>query len=146
MLNVFKKRLLAIASITAAVAAFGQLRPDTSITKFSMPLFDEVGYREWQLEGELATYKSETQINIEGMKVSQFTVDEENREIATLSSPEAIFHFDSTTAYGPGVLTVESDAFKVVGSDWIWIGKQKQITLNRDVKVTLYEEIGDILK
>lgn len=146
MLTVFKKRLLAIASITATVAVFGQLRPDTSIVKFSMPLFDEVGYREWQLEGDLATYKSETQIIIEGMKVSQYTVDDENREIATLTSPEAIFHYDSTTAYGPGVLTLQSKTFEVVGTDWIWIGDKKQITFNRDVKVTLYEEIGDILK
>lgn len=146
MLSVFKKRLLALTSLAITFAAFGQLRPDTSIINFRMPLFDEVGYRVWQLQGEKAVYKSETQITIEGMEVSQFIGDDENREIARLTSPEAVFHYDSTSAYGPGELKLETENFEVEGSDWIWLGDKKQITFNRDVKVVLYGEIGDILK
>lgn len=128
------------------MAAFGQLREDTAVEGFRLPLFDDSGYRAWQLSGDLASYKSESQITIEGMHVSQFIGDAENREIAKLTSPEAIFHFDTVTAYGPGELHVETSAFEVTGYDWIWISDKKQITFNNKVKVTLYEQIGDILK
>lgn len=146
MLAVTKNRILALLAFAATIAAYGQLSPDTKIEEFRLPLFDEVGYRVWQLRGEVATYQSETQIRIEGMHASQFTADQENREIAKLTSPEAIFHFDTTTAYGPGELHLETNAFEVTGYDWIWLGEKRQITFNNNVKVTLYEQIGDILK
>ncbi len=146
MLRVTKSRILALTTVVATIAAYGQLRPDTAIEGFRIPLFDETGYRTWQLRGDLATYKSETQIQINGMHVSQFVADDENREIAKLTSPEAVFHFDTTTAYGPGELHVETKAFEITGYDWIWLGDKKQITFNDTVKVTLYGQIGDILK
>ncbi|MBK1875551.1 hypothetical protein [Pelagicoccus mobilis] len=147
MLRVTKTRILALSGILATIAAYGQLRPDTSIEGFQLPLFDEAGNRAWQLWGDLVTYKSETQISITGMQVTQFTGDfKNNREVAKLTSPHAVFHFDSTSAYGPGELHVETNAFEVTGHEWVWLGEKRQITLNKDVKVVLYEEIGDILK
>lgn len=146
MLRVTRNRILSLAAAAACLAAFGQLRPDTAIEGFRIPLFDESGYRAWQLRGDVATYQSATQIKINGMHVSQFIGDDENREIAKLTSPEAIFHFDTTTAYGPGELHVETKSFEITGFDWIWLGEKKQITFNDTVKVTLYEQIGDILK
>lgn len=147
MLPVTKTRILALFGIVASIAAYGQLRPDTSIEGFQLPLFDEAGNRNWQLSGDLVTYRSETQISITGMEVTQFTGDfQNNREVARLTSPEAIFHFDSTSAYGPGELNVETSAFTVKGYDWVWLGEKRQITFNNNVKVTLFEQIGDILK
>ncbi len=146
MLRVTKNRILACAAVAATLAAYGQLRPDSSVEGFRFPLFDQNGYRVWQLRGDLATYQSETQIRIEGMHASQFIGDDENREIAKLTSPEAIFHRDTITAYGPGELHVETKEFQITGYDWIWLGEKKQITFNDTVKVTLYEQIGDILK
>lgn len=141
-----KSRLLALGTFAATIAVYGQLRPDSAIEGFRLPLFDESGYRVWQLQGELATYKSESQINIDGMEVSQFVGNDENPEVAKLTSPQAIFHSDTTMAYGPGELHVETPSFEVIGYDWIWLGEKKQITFNNNVKVTLYDQIGDILK
>ena len=147
MRRVTKSRILTLAGILSSMVVYGQLRPDTSIEGFQLPLFDEAGNRTWQLSGDLVTYKSETQISIAGMEVTQFTGDfKNNREVAKLTSPEAIFHFDSTSAYGPGELHVETSAFEVTGYEWVWLGEKKQITFNNRVKVTLYEQIGDILK
>lgn len=146
MLRVTKNRILSLGTIAATIAVYGQLRPDSAIEGFRLPLFDETGYRTWQLRGDLATYKSETQIQINGMHVSQFIADDDNIEVAKLTSPEAIFHFDTSTAYGPGELHVETKGFEITGYDWIWLGDKKQITFNNNVKVTLYEGIGDILK
>lgn len=147
MLRSTRHRFLALAAITGAIAAFGQLSPNTKITDFQVPLFNEEGNRTWQLRGEVVTYQSASQIKIEGMEVYQLSGDAvDNREVATLTSPEAIFHFDSTTAYGPGQLRVKTDAFEIVGYDWIWLGEKRQITFNNTVKVTLQGGIGDILK
>lgn len=146
MLRVIKYRIPALLLLLSTAFAFGQMRPGTPVHDFKLPLFNEEGYRTWYLRGEKGVYVSETQIRIEGMTVSQYSGDEEDRRIAVLTSPEAIFHFDSTTAYGPGELRIKSDTFDVVGHDWIWIGEKKEITLNRDVNVVLFEGIGDILK
>lgn len=143
---VTKKRILAGILFSVAAIAFGQLKPGTPVNKFRLPLFNETGHRTWYLKGDKGIYISETQIRIEGMSVSQYTGDEADRRIAVLASPDAVFHFDSTTAYGPGELRIATNAFEVVGNDWIWQGDKKEITLNKDVKVTLYEGIGDILK
>mgnify|MGYP000055994794 CR=1 FL=1 len=146
MKRVTRNRILGACAILASVYAYGQMKPGTPVNDFRLPLFNETGFRTWYLKGEKGTYVSETQIKIEGMTVSQYTGDEADRRIAVLTSPEAIFHFDSTTAYGPSELRIATNAFEVSGNDWIWQGEQKEITLNSDVKVVLYEGIGDILK
>ncbi|MDQ8203880.1 hypothetical protein [Pelagicoccus sp. SDUM812003] len=146
MFRILKKRLFAAAIALLAVYAFAQMKPGTPVNNFKVPLFNEDGYRTWYLRGETGVYVSETQIRIENMRVSQYSGDEQDRRIAVLTSPEAIFHFDSTTAYGPGELRIATDAFEVSGTDWIWKGQNREITLNQNVKVSLYEGIGDILK
>ena len=136
------------AFLAAATASFADspIHAGMSVIRFELPLFNEAGHRSWNLRGEKGIYVSSTEIRIEEMRVSQYSGDEENRRIAILSSPEAVFHFDTTTANGPGELRIKTHSFEVSGSDWIWRGEQKQITLNRDVKVVLFEGIGDILK
>lgn len=141
-----KKRLLAIGAFVLTAYVFGQMNPGAQVVRFKLPIFNEEGYRTWYLRGERGTYVSETQVKIEDMTVSQYTGDEEGRRIAILTSPEAVFHFDTTTAYGPGDLFINTDDFTVTGKDWIWMGEQKQVTINQDVKVVLHEGIGDILK
>ena len=146
MFRVLTKRIPVVLLVAMTFGAFAQMKPGTPVFNFKLPLFNEQGYRIWYLRGDKGIYVSETQIKIEGMTVSQYSGNEADERIAVLTSPEAIFHFDSTTAYGPSELRIVSDEFDVSGQDWIWIGEKKEITLNRDVKVVLFEGIGDILK
>lgn len=146
MTRVFKNRILALLLLAIATYAIGQIAPGTKVIRFKFPLFNEEGYRTWYMRGEEGTYISESQIRIGDMRVSQYTGDDEDKRIAVLTSSEAVFHIDSTTAYGPGELKIETDAFEVSGTDWIWLGEKKEITLNKDVRVILYHGIGDILK
>ncbi len=143
---VIEFRILAALLLVGVAYAAIPLKPGTPVTDFRVPLFNEEGYRVWFLRGEKGIYESETQIKIEDMEVSQYTGNDADRRIAVLTSPQAIFHFDSTSAYGPGTLHIQTDAFEVSGEDWVWTGKEKEIIFNRDVKVVLYEGIGDILK
>ena len=140
------RTILSLSAALIATAVFGQMNPGAQVIRFKLPIFNEEGYRSWYLRGERGTYVSETQVKIDDMLVSQYTGDEEGRRIATLTAPEAVFHFDTTTAYGPGELAVSTDNFEVTGKDWIWRGEDKEITLNQDVKVVLKQGIGDILK
>jgi len=146
MIRLIAKRIPALAATLACACAFGQMREGTEVFDFQLPLFNEEGYRVWQLRGDKGVYASETQIRIESMTVNQYSGDEADRRVAELTSPEAIFHIDSTTGYGPGELRLGTKAFEVSGYDWIWLGEEEQITFNRDVRVVLYEGIGDILK
>ncbi len=139
-------KLALFVLVAATLHAQGPVREGMAVIQFNMPLFNETGHRSWELNGAKGIYESQTQIRIEGMRVYQFTGDDANRRIAILTSPEAIFHFDSTTAYGPGELRVKTREFEVSGDDWIWSGNRKEIVLNRNVKVVLFEGVGDILK
>lgn len=146
MTNVFTKRILILGCLLWAGYALAQMAPGTKVIRFKLPLFNEEGRRAWYLRGEEGEYVSTTQIKIKDMNVGQYSGDGQDRRIAVLTSPEAIFHFDSTTAYGPGQLHIETDTFQITGYDWIWQGEKKEITINDGVTVTLYEGIGDILK
>lgn len=141
--------LLAFASATLTVLALGQvapMKPGTPVVRFRLPLFNEQGHRTWFMRGERGIYESESQIRIEEMRLSQYSGDVEDRRIAVLTSDEAIFHLNTNTAYGPGELAIESDNFTARGEDWIWQGDEKQITLNRDVRVVIQAQIGDIIR
>ena len=139
-------KLALFALVAGALHAQGPVREGMAVLQFNMPLFNETGHRSWELNGAKGIYESATQIRIEGLRVYQYTGDEANRRIAILSSPEAVFHFDSTTAYGPGELRIKTREFEASGEDWNWDGNRKQIVLNRNVKVVLFEGVGDILK
>lgn len=139
------KTILFLCFASLATLALAQLKPGTPVSNFKLPLFNEAGYREWYLRGEKGIYESETQVRIENMTVSQYTGDDEGREISVFTSPEAVFHYDSTTAFGPSNLFIETETFKVTGQDWIWLGKQKEISINRNVRVIIYQEFGKVL-
>ncbi len=136
----------AFAAYAAAVYADDPIGTGMAVVDFELPLFNEDDQRSWSLRGDKGIYESEHQIRIQGMRVTQYSGDAEAKRIAILTSPDALFNVESTTANGPGELRVKTREFEIKGSDWVWRGDQKEITLNRSVKVVFFESVGDILK
>lgn len=115
--------------------------------EFWTPLFNDEGYRTWLLTGGEGRYDRERKIvRVKDMLLQQFTGDERDQEIGRLSSPAAIYFKDQMEARGAGELLVQNEAVRITGEDWHWLGKQNKIVIRKNVHITFYEEIGDLIK
>jgi len=125
---------------------FKQVRPAGPIIDFATPIYNVEGYRTYYIKGEQGIYHSRNLIRIIGLEIRQYSGDETDTIVSTAKSPEAIFQRDSNTASGPSSLPIENEAFTVYGEDWTWRTKDNQITFNDNVKVVIFDQIGDILR
>ncbi len=135
--------LLLIGSIVLAQT------PNAPIVNFKLPLFNDQGYRTGYLRGEQGIYVNASEIRILGMELSQYTGDERDMVIGTMESPEALFRFDKnkkSIASGPGTIKLENDTFRLTGEDWIWQENKNQLVINKNAKIVLFDQIGNLIK
>ena len=143
------RRSWPLATILFGAIALAQVPIDAPITNFKLPLFNDAGYRTGYLRGEQGIYLKESEIRILGMELSQYTGDERDAVIGKIESPEALFRYDKTghsNASGPGSLLIENETFTFTGEDWIWQELNNQVVINKNVKIVINEQIGDIIK
>ena len=141
-----RKGLLFGALLT--VLAFGQT-PNAPIVNFKLPLFNDAGYRTGYLRGEQGIYQNEIEIRILGMELNQYSGDEKDEVIGLIESPEALFIYDKTgrsSASGPGSIRIQNDMFELTGEDWNWQELNNQVAINRNVRIVIAAEIGDLIK
>ncbi len=128
--------------------AFAQT-PNAPITNFKLPLFNDDGYRTGYLRGEQGIYVSDSEIRIIGMVLNQYSGDERDAVTGTMESPEAVFRLDASKksiASGPGSIKLENDAMVLTGEDWIWQEKGNRLVINKNVKIVIFDEIGNVIK
>lgn len=141
-------RWIALGIFFFGVFAFAQTL-DEPITNFKLPLFNDEGYRTGYLRGEQATILNEVEIRILGMELNQYSGDERDAVIGTMESPEALFRLDQNdrrSAAGPGSIKLENDSFVLTGDDWIWQEKGNQLVINKNVKIVIFDAIGNVIK
>ncbi len=142
------RRPLLLGALLAAALAFAQT-PNEPVVNFKLPLFNEAGYRTGYLRGEQGIYVNASQIRILGMELSQYTGDERDAVIGKMESPEALFEFDDArqnTASGPGSIKIQNASFILTGEDWNWRERNNQVVINRNVKIVLFDNIGNVIK
>ena len=115
-------------------------------TDFKLPLFNAEGYRHWYMKGAEALYVNESEIRIQGLELQQYSGDDRDVEIGSLRSPQATFYVNQRTASGPGSIEVQSETFRISGEDWIWQSDENRIIINRNVKVFLFDTVGNLIK
>ncbi len=135
--------LFSVAGLATLV--FGQAL-NAPVENFKLPLFNEQGFRAWYLRGEQGIYTAEKEVRILGMELQQYSGNEADQVIALMTSPEANMRLNPLVASGPGSINIESELFKAEGEDWIWQGSEKRLIINKNVKVVINAEIGDIIR
>ena len=150
MKPIFRKsgRPLLLGLLLFSALAFAQT-PNEPIVNFKLPLFNDKGYRTGYLRGEQGIYVNTSEIRILGMELNQYTGDERDAVIGKLESPEALFEIDSArqnAASGPGRIRVENASFNLTGEDWNWRERNNQVVINRNVKIVLFDSIGNVIK
>ena len=117
----------AIVFAAAALAAFSAqqshaqrmttMLPGT-VKNFELPNFDEnTGAKQWDLFGNSATYKSDTRIDVEGLKLMLFE-EKDGKLKATITSPEANVNPVKKFVSGDTDIFVTAPEFKIDGKKW----------------------------
>jgi len=151
--------------VAAALLLAGADTPMVStapIVDFRLPVFNEQGFRIWELRGSEAIYDIEAKrAEITGLRLRVFSGDDREIVENILESPLAIVQIEegSRTASGPGLIRMvgleRERGFEVRGEDWTFTEttpaeagaeKTKIVVIRKNVVVTFAHDIGNILR
>lgn len=160
-----RRLAMAAASATAALFLLGAsppVLPTAPIVDFRLPVFNEQGFRAWELRGSEAIYDAKAQrAEIKGLRLRVFSGDDREFVENTVESPLAIVVVTDKerTASGPGLIHLvgaeRGREFEVRGEDWTYQEtvtnaanpqKTKSVVIRKNVVVTFAQDIGNILR
>lgn len=136
--------VIGLTAIHSRVVA--QMAPNAPVENFRLPMFNEEGYRSWDLRGAKGIYVDGTQVDVIDMNIRIFTGDEENEVLTEITSPTATVLLAENKAIGRNTILISSKDYSISGQNWTWDGNHDSFTIEGDVVVTFFEGIGDILK
>ncbi len=158
------RRFLALTGLVAAAAALysasSPILPTAPIIDFRLPVFNEQGFRIWELRGSEAIYLPEEQrAEIKGLHLRLFSGDDRELVQNEVESPLAIALINDRSVSGPGMIRMtgaeRGREFEVRGEDWTYQEtldgpdkkqKTKTVVIRKNVVVTFSEDIGSILR
>ncbi len=165
MLPFMNTRRLPAALVVATTAllltgATPPVIPTAPIIDFRLPVFNEEGYRIWELRGSEAIYEPQAQrADIKGLRLKVFSGDDRELVENTVESPLAIVLVKERSISGPGMIHLvgaeRGREFDVRGEDWTYQEtlpgpdqpqKTKTVVIRKNVVVTFSEDIGNILR
>ena len=158
------RRAIVAASLTLAAffatGASTPVIPTAPIIDFRLPVFNEEGFRIWELRGSEALYlPAEQRVEIKGLHLKIYSGDDREIMQNEVESPLAIALINERTVSGPGLIRMTGAErmreFEVRGEDWTYqetLGgpdkkeKTKTVVIRKAVVVTFSEDIGSILR
>jgi hypothetical protein len=123
-----------------------EMIPNAPVENFRLPMFNEEGYRSWDLRGAKGTYVDGTHVDVIDMKMRVFSGDEENEVLTEIVSPTATVLIAENKAIGRNTILISNQDYRITGQNWTWEGNTDSFIIEGDVVVTFFEGIGDILK
>ena len=123
-----------------------EMIPNAPVENFRIPMFNEEGYRSWDLRGAKGTYVDGTHVDVIDMKMRVFSGDEENKLLTEITSPTATVLIAENKAIGRNTILISNKDYRITGQHWTWDGNNDSFAIEGDVVVTFFEGIGDILK
>jgi hypothetical protein len=139
--------LIAPAGRTAAPPAGGpQIRTNTPIRNFSLPSFNEKGFRTMLVRGREATLLGKTEATLSDMTLTIFSGDEAARVETVFLSTAAVVRSDERIIHGDESVRVINDDFELLGKDWRYEHDLRKINIRQGARVVFKAELKDILK
>ena len=142
--------LLLLGAATGLAALHSRLvaemTPNAPVENFRLPMFNEEGYRSWELQGTKGIYVDGTHVDVIEMNMRVFSGDEANEVQTEITSPDATVLLAENKAIGRNTILISSNDYTITGQNWTWDGDNDSFTIEGDVVVTFFEGIGDILK
>lgn len=139
--------LSAAISLTAIHSLLvAEMTPNAPVENFRLPMFNDEGYRSWDLRGAKGIYVDGTHVDVIDMKMRVFSGDENNEVLTEITSPTATVLLTENKAIGRNTILISNKDYSITGQNWTWEGSNDSFTIEGDVVVTFFEGIGDILK
>ena len=132
--------------------SWGQLgssvTPNAPITNFKLPVLNDQGQRTSLLRGSEATYINASQIDLTGMQYSTFLENGSNEVDTTLLAPVASVFIENNKirVHGEQNVRLIGKNLEVTGEKWTYDHTQKQILIEKNVRVVFQIEFKGILK
>jgi hypothetical protein len=136
--------VIGLTAINSRLVA--EMVPNAPVENFRLPMFNEEGYRSWDLRGAKGIYVDGTHVDVIDMKIRIFSGDESNDVLTEITSPSAAVLLTENKAIGQDTILISSKDYKITGQNWTWDGDNDSFTIEGEVVVTFFEGIGDILK
>ncbi len=144
------KRFLGIASLLLAAvglhAAGPQITANAPVKNFSLPSFDEQGFRTMLIRGREAMLVNASEVKLADMTLTLFSGDAEARVETVFVSPSARVLVDKRIVFGDETVRVISDEFDLLGTDWRYDHDKKTILISKQARVVFHIELKDIVK
>ena len=118
--------------------------PDAPVINFKLPMFNDEGFRAWEMQGDKGTYLSDEEVEVSGMVLRWYSGDEQNILDSTVESPQATLLIKENRAYGDDKIKVEGRQYVLVGESWSWDGKLKKMAINKNVKILFDQSLVNI--
>ena len=139
-------KLLLLLLPVVALAATTQVSTDKPIINFRLPTFTPDGFRSWLVRGSEARFKAKDEIDIQGLTLTIYTGQADDRIETMILSPAARVQPDEALVTGPGTIRVINDDFEASGTDWRYTHREKRVSISQNVHVTFRAELKDFLK
>lgn len=135
-------RTFALCALLLAGQLQAQIAPDAPIQDFRFPMFNDEGFRVWEVRGVQGIFIDMENSEIVGLELSVFSGDERDLLSHRILSPRAHINFVERRASGPGSLFVNGPGFQVEGENWTYQGENQRIVIGNRARMTFAESLN----
>lgn len=137
---------LAGLSLAAVAADDPQVRAPAPVKQFSLPFFNEEGYRTMLVRGNEAHLTNPRHPQFIDMTLSLFVGDESNRVETIILSTAATVDVEARLIEGTGPVRLIRDDIEVTGESWQYNEPEQTLVIRRNAHIVFRAELGSVLK
>ena len=142
--------LLGLTSAAFALAADGpQIRAPAPVRNFSLPFFNDEGFRTMLIRGNEARLTDPRKPQLVDVTVSLFSGDAANKVETVLLSTEAVVDTTTKQVIGAGPMRLVQDDFEVTGERWRYDYNDPDtisLRIERKARIVSRAELQSLLK
>jgi lipopolysaccharide export system protein LptC len=123
-----------------------QMIPNAPIENFRLPMFNQEGFKAWEIQGDQGLLVGETNIELVKIRLQVFSGTAAKVIETEITSPRATMVINENRVYGTNSIRIENKNYLITGQNWQWNGDQKTVVIQENVIVTFFQDIGDLLQ
>ena len=122
-----------------------QMIPNAPIENFRLPMFNEEGFKAWEIQGDKGLMVDDTNIELVRIRLQVFSGTAAKILETQITSPSAIMVINDNRVFGTESIRIENKNYLITGKKWQWTSDPKAIVIEEKVLVTFFQNIGDLL-
>ena len=145
-MRLLRYTLLFVTIISWDLMGTAQMIPNAPIENFRLPMFNQEGFKAWEIQGDQGLLVGETNIELVKIRLQVFSGTAAKVIETEITSPRATMVINENRVYGTNSIRIENKNYLITGQNWQWNGDQKTVVIQENVIVTFFQDIGDLLQ